>query len=299
MKAEILPTSQQQAESLASDISTLVKARLTLLVLITTLVGFVMGSHGALDYLTLGVTLVGTALAACGAAALNQWWERDLDAKMKRTRNRPLPAGRLHAQDALYLGLFLSVAGIVLLAFTVNVLTAILAFLTVVSYVLLYTPLKRITSLNTIVGAIPGALPPVIGWTAACDNMDLNAWLLFTILFLWQMPHFLSIAWMYRDEYTAAGFQMLTNGDDSGLSTARQAIMYTMALLATSLLPGLVFMNSPVYFFGAFILGVLFLACAVRFSLVRNRGAARLLFFASIIYLPLLLGLMVMTRIHE
>ncbi|MEO6053921.1 MAG: heme o synthase [Chthoniobacterales bacterium] len=295
MKAESLQ--QNQAESLLSDLSTLVKARLSFLVLITTLVGFLMGVQGPIDYLLLGGTLLGTALSACGAAALNQWWERELDAKMKRTSNRPLPTGRLHAQDALYLGIFLSVAGVVLLAVITNFLTSFLAALTVGSYLFVYTPLKRLTSLNTIVGAIPGAIPPVIGWTAAGNGLTLEAWLLFAILFLWQMPHFLAIAWMYRDDYAAAGFRMLTIGDDEGISTARQAVMYSLALLATSLLPGLIRVNSPVYFFGAFILGVAFSAFAVRFSLARNRGTARLLFFASILYLPLLLGLMVLTRI--
>ncbi|MEO8204708.1 MAG: heme o synthase [Chthoniobacterales bacterium] len=295
MKAESLP--QNQAESLLSDLSTLVKARLSFLVLITTLVGFLMGVQGPMDYVLLGATLIGTALSACGAAALNQWWERELDAKMKRTCNRPLPMGRLHAQDALYLGIFLSAAGVVLLAFATNLLTAFLAALTVLSYLFVYTPMKRLTSLNTIVGAVPGALPPVIGWTAAGNGLSLEAWLLFAILFLWQMPHFLAIAWMYRDDYEAAGFQMLTIGDEDGMSTARQAVMYSMALLATSLLPGVIRVNSPVYFFGAFILGILFTAFAVRFSMARTRGNARALFFASILYLPLLLGLMVLTRI--
>lgn len=294
MKAESLP--QNQAESLLSDLSTLVKARLSFLVLITTLVGFLMGVQGPMDYVLLGATLIGTALSACGAAALNQWWERELDAKMKRTCNRPLPMGRLHAQDALYLGIFLSAAGVVLLAFATNLLTAFLAALTVLSYLFVYTPMKRLTSLNTIVGAVPGALPPVIGWTAAGNGLSLEAWLLFAILFLWQMPHFLAIAWMYRDDYEAAGFQMLTIGDEDGMSTARQAVMYSMALLATSLLPGVIRVNSPVYFFGAFILGILFTAFAVRFSMARTRGNARALFFASILYLPLLLGLMVLTR---
>ncbi|MEO6848077.1 MAG: heme o synthase [Chthoniobacterales bacterium] len=295
MKAESLQ--QAQTESLIGDICTLVKARLSFLVLITTFVGFIMGTTGPMDYLLLAGTLFGTALSACGAAALNQWWEREFDAKMKRTQNRPLPAGRMHAQDALYLGIFLSASGILLLAIAANILTAVLSALTVGSYLFIYTPMKRITSLNTIVGAIPGALPPMIGWTAARGGLSIEAWLLFTILFLWQMPHFLAIAWMYREDYTAGGFRMLTSDDETGSSTSRQAIIYSMALLAVSLLPGLIRMNSPIYFFGAFLLGAGFTGCAVRFSMIRNRNAARLLFFASILYLPILLALMVMTRI--
>lgn len=289
--------SDTPAESLFSDLLELVKARLSLLVLCTTFVGYLLGLGGAaLDYVTLAATLVGTALCACGAAALNQWWERDLDAGMKRTRNRPLPAGRLHPNDALMLGLFFSVVGVTCLALIVNLLTAALALLTIATYVLIYTPMKRLTDLNTLVGAIPGALPPLIGWTAATGHAGLGGWVLFVILWFWQMPHFLAIAWMYKDEYAGAGFVMLTGRDADGFATGRQSVLYAMCLLVVSLVPAVIGLNSEWYFYGAFVLGLGFLGLGINFLRLRTRLAARQLFFGSIIYLPLLLGLLVGTR---
>jgi len=281
-----------------ADLATLVKARLTFLVLITTLVGFLVGTTGGIDGALLAATLTGAALSACGASALNQWWERGIDARMKRTLDRPLPSGRMHEADALSLGVLLSAAGVATLALLVNPLSASLSAATIAIYVFVYTPLKQVTSLNTLVGAIPGAIPPLIGWTGAGGALTVEAWILFGIMFLWQMPHFLAIAWMYRDEYAAAGFEMLSKHDLHGYATARQSVIYSLALLAVSLLPSMLHLTSAAYFFGAFLLGAGFLACAVRFGALRNRGAARLLFFASIVYLPLLLGLLVATRVR-
>jgi protoheme IX farnesyltransferase len=283
-------------ESLFSDICALVKARLSLLVLATTLVGFLLGSDGAVNYLLLAATLVGTALSACGASALNQWWEREHDGRMKRTRNRPLPAGRMHPSDALLFGIFFSLSGLAVLGLFAHPRAALLAFITIAIYVFVYTPMKRVSAMNTLVGAIPGALPPLIGWVAARGHYALEGGVLFAILWLWQMPHFLAIAWMYRDEYANAGFIMLAGDDPDGATTSRQALLYSLSLLVVSLVPGVIRMNSPFYFFGALLLGLAFASFAVRFVITRSRGAARALFLASIIYLPLLLGLLVATR---
>lgn len=294
MKSASVPISR--LESLASDLSELVKLRLSLLVLLTTFVGFLIGWQGAMNYLLLSATLAGTALCACGAAALNQWWERDFDGLMKRTSQRPLPARRMHANDALLFGLLFSLSGLAVLGIFTNYRATLLAFTTIAIYVLVYTPMKRVSSLNTLVGAIPGALPPLIGWVAARESYALEGGLLFAILWFWQMPHFLAIAWMYRDEYAAAGFMMLSNGDESGYSTGRQAFLYSLCLLMVSLVPSLMFFNTAWYFLGALVIGVAFCALALRFLLRRDRPSARLLFFGSILYLPIVLVLLVVTR---
>lgn len=294
MKTETISLTRR--ESLLSDLAELSKFRLSLLVLATTFVGFLLAWRGPMDYLLLSATLVGTALCAAGAAALNQWWERDLDALMKRTRHRPLPARRLHPSDALLFGLLSSACGLVVLLLFTNYRAAFLAFATIAIYVAVYTPMKRISSLNTLVGAIPGALPPLIGWVAARTHYSLEGGLLFAILWFWQMPHFLAIAWMYRDDYANAGCIMLSNNDPDGFVTARQSFLYCLCLLVVSLLPALFFFNSPWYFAGALLLGGGFAAMALRFLLRRDRSGARRLFFASIIYLPLLLALLVATK---
>ena len=288
------------AESLAvkqvgffSDLGELSKARLSFLVLLTTLVGFLLGWSGPMDYTLLGATLLGTALSAAGASALNQWMERDLDALMRRTAERPLPSGRMHPSDALLFGLLCCGSGVAMLAFLANPLTALLSFLTIAIYVGIYTPLKQISELNTLVGAIPGALPPVIGWAAATGNVGAGGWMLFFILWFWQMPHFLAIAWLYRDQYAAAGFRMLSTRDPEGWATAWQALIYSTALLAVSLLPGILGFASPYYFFAALALGAAMVFLSADFLRVRQEGAARRLFFASIIYLPLLLGALI------
>ncbi len=296
MKSTARTTDSAESPSFLTDLAELVKASLSLLVLATTLVGYLLGlGREPISWLALTATLVGTALSAGGAAALNQWWERDIDALMRRTRDRPLPAGRMHPADALTLGLFFSIFGVACLAL-VNPLSAALAAATVILYVLVYTPLKRTTSLNTLVGAVPGALPPLIGWIAASGQASLPGWVLFAILWFWQMPHFLAIAWKYRDEYARAGFVFLTGQDPEGHATARQANLYSLCLLVVSLAPAFIGMNSAVYFFGALLLGVAFCAFALRFAWLRSGDAARALFFASIIYLPLLLALLVATR---
>ena len=278
-------------------LSELVKARLTLLVLITTLVGFYVGAKGALDWALMIHALLGTALLACGAAALNQLIEREHDAKMRRTEARPLPSGRLQPDTVLLLGGFSSMIGLIYLAFAVNLLTSLLGAITLVTYVFVYTPLKRVTWLNTAVGAIPGALPPLMGWTAATGELTGAGWALFATLFFWQIPHFLAIAWMYRDEYAKAGFVMLPGVDPTGERTAHQAVSHTIGLLFVSLCPVLFRVAGVTYFFGALLLGLVFLTAAFAFARQLNVLRARQLFFASIIYLPLLLGLMVFDKI--
>jgi len=289
--------SRPRAASAVADIAELVKARLSLLTVATAMAGFALGVEGAWNFLLLAATLTGTALSAAGAAALNQWWERAHDARMKRTRDRPLPGGRMAAGDALAAGLGLSFSGVLCLALFANPLAAGLAAATIIFYILVYTPLKRVTSLNTIIGAVPGALPPLIGWTAARGTINAEGLTLFAILFLWQMPHFLAIAWLYRGDYAQAGFKMLSEGDEDGVVTGRQAVIYALALLAVSLLPSVFFGYSAVYFYGALMLGAGFASVAVNFAVSGGSvAAARWLFLASIAYLPLLLGLMVLTR---
>ena len=289
--------SRARTASAAADLSELVKARLSLLTVATAMAGFALGVQEAWSWLLLASTLVGTALSAAGAAALNQWWERDLDARMKRTRERPLPAGRMAASDALLVGAVLSVSGVLILALFANLLAAGLAAATIIFYILIYTPLKRVTSLNTIIGAVPGALPPLIGWTAARGSINAEGLTLFAILFLWQMPHFLAIAWLYRADYAQAGFKMLSEDDETGAVTGRQAFIYALALLAVSLLPSVFFDYSAIYFYGALLLGAGFASMAANFAVSGGSiPAARWLFLASIAYLPLLLGLMVLAR---
>lgn len=282
--------------TLLEDAMELVKARLSFLVLITTLVGFLVGWRGPINWILLGATLIGTALCAAGASALNQWWERDSDALMRRTRNRPLAAGRMAPQDGLLAGLFLSATGIAILALFTNHRAAFLALATIAIYILAYTPLKKISPLNTLVGAIPGALPPLIGWIAARSHYSLEGCLLFAILWFWQMPHFLAIAWMYREDYANGGFAMITSRDPDGRATSRQAALYSIFLLLVTLLPALLGFNNPWFFLGALILGAALATFAIRFALRRDRPSARALFIFSILHLPLLLGLLVATR---
>jgi protoheme IX farnesyltransferase len=298
-----VPASERSGFAVWSD---LVKARLTFLVLLTTLAGFYLGTENGVDWRLLANTLIGTALVACGAAALNQWWEREHDAKMMRTETRPLPAGELSPTTVLLAGGLLSIVGLAQLAFLVNLLTALLGALTLLSYVLIYTPLKRVTTLNTAIGAIPGALPPLMGWAAARDNVSREGWALFAILFFWQLPHFLAIAWLYRDQYAKAGFVMLPVRDPDGVRTGRQAVSHTLGLIAVSICPAIITSGpgsfpiaGQVYFFGALLLGVAFLWCAIQFSRELTRARARQLFFASILYLPLLFGLMALDKVRR
>jgi protoheme IX farnesyltransferase len=277
--------------------SELVKARLTVLVLLTTLVGFYVGALGRLDLMLLLHTMVGTALLASGASALNQLMEREYDARMQRTEDRPLPSGRMQPLTVLILGGVCGGVGLIYLALSVNLLTSLLGAITLASYLFIYTPLKRVTTLNTIVGAVPGALPPLMGWVAARNEISIGGWALFAILFFWQLPHFLAIAWIYRDQYARAGFVMLPVVDPDGTRTGRQAVSHTLGLLPVSLGPFLLHLAGPVYLFGALILGLVFLWFAVQFSRHLTIPRARQLFFVSIMYLPLLLGLMVFDKV--
>jgi len=279
------------------DLAELVKARLTLLVLVTTAVGFYLGAEPPIDYWALFHTVFGTAAAAAGAAALNQWWERRVDALMRRTMTRPIPAGRMAPLQALLLGVALSVFGVVYLAVVCNALSAILAAVTIVIYIFAYTPLKRASTANTAVGAIPGAIPPMIGWAAARGDIGAGAWSLFMIVFLWQMPHFFAIAWMCREDYSRAGFRMISSDDPSGERSASQSVFFCILLLVLAGLPAFVGIASYAYEAIALVLGGLFIAVAMRFLRLRTQSAARLLFIASIAYLPLLLAALVLTKL--
>jgi heme o synthase len=296
VSVEILSATAAE-KSWTSVFADLVKARLTTLVLLTTLVGFYLGWHGAMNYALMFYTLTATALVAAGASALNQLLECEYDAKMRRTQSRPLPSGRLQPTTVMIFGGVSSVAGLIYLALAVNVLTSVIGAVTLVSYLFIYTPLKRVTWLNTAIGAVPGALPPLMGWTAARGELTGEGWALFAILFFWQLPHFFAIAWMYRDEYAKAGFKMLPGIDPEGRRTAQQSVSNTLALLAVSLFPFVFKMAGTAYLAGAIVLGAVFLWCAVRFSRQLTLACARQLFFASIIYLPLLLALMVWDKV--
>jgi protoheme IX farnesyltransferase len=277
----------------SADYVTLTKPRLNFLVLLTTLAAYSLGSEDSSTLVRLMHTLVGTALVAGGASALNQVWERDSDRLMRRTRLRPIADARLTATQGNVFGLVLCVIGAGELWLFVNHLTAIVAIVTALSYVLFYTPLKPVTSLSTLAGAIPGALPAVIGWTAAANKLSIEAWVLFGIVFMWQMPHFLAIAWMYRDEYAAAGIKLLPVIEPDGRSTGRQAVLYTAALVPMSLMPTLVGLASPWYLMGAITLGAILMFFSVEFSSTRTMASARRLFFGSILYLPLLWTILV------
>ena len=279
-----------------ADLAELVKARLTLLVLLTTAVGFYIGSESPINYATLFHVVFGTAAAAAGAAALNQWWERRADALMRRTRTRPIPAGRMPPLQALVLGVALSVFGVAYLAIACNALSAALTAITVAIYIFAYTPLKRASTANTAVGAVPGAIPPMIGWAAARGNIGAGAWALFAIVFLWQLPHFFAIAWMYREDYSRAGFRMISSDDQSGERSASQSVLFCILLLVIAGLPAFLGIATVVYLAIELLLGVLFVAVAMRFLRMRTPSAARSLFLASIIYLPLLLGALVLTK---
>lgn len=267
------------------------------MVLVTTALGYFVGGRGIDSVPTLLLTLLGTALSAGGSGALNHYLERDVDAVMRRTRGRPLPTGLLEASTALSLGFVLILAGQVVLALAVNLLTAWLALLTAFLYVVVYTPLKRTTWLNTSLGSIPGALPPVGGWAAATGQLDTGAWVLFAILFAWQHPHFYSIAWIFRDDYRRGGFQMLPVVDVEGRRTCRHIIGFSILLLGVSVLPTLLGTSGTVYLIGALVLGAGMLAAGVSLAMTRTIVDARRLLRASVIYLPLLLLLTVIDTI--
>jgi heme o synthase len=288
-RANATATPEQVASrSRSADFLSLTKPRLNSLVLITSAAAYFLGGGHHKPWTQLVHMLVGTALVAGGASALNQYWERDTDAMMRRTQGRPLPDARLHPQDALWFGIGLAAVGVAQLALGVNQLTALVAAATLASYVLLYTPLKLRSSLSTIVGAVPGALPAVIGWTAATDALSAGGWVIFGIVFMWQMPHFLAIAWMFRDDYARAGIPLLPVIAPDGRSTGRQAVLYSAGLLPVSLLPTAVGLATAYYLVGAITLGAILLVLSVEFAVTRSMPAARRLFYGTILYLPLL-----------
>jgi protoheme IX farnesyltransferase len=282
----------------AVDFLLLTKPRVVLMVLVTTLVGYYLGSTGATDYLRLLSTLIGTALAAAGTLALNQFLERDVDARMERTRLRPLPDGRLQPLEALAFGATITLAGIGYLALAVGALVAAVTMAIVVLYLFAYTPLKVRSPLCMVVGAVPGALPPVTGWVAASGEFGTGTGVLFAMLFLWQLPHTLAIARLYREDYARAGIRVLPVVDPSGASTDRQIVTGCLALLTVGLLPTLIGLAGPVYFFGALVLGIGLLGCGIVQALSRSIAAARRLMFASLLYLPLVLGLMAFDKVR-
>ena len=285
-----------EGRSRAADYVTLAKPRLNMLVVASTLVGYVMGDGEMADVLRVVAMVGGTALVAGGASAFNQVFERRTDALMRRTRLRPMADGRMSPQDASLYAAVLSLAGLAALAVFVNILSALVALATLVSYAAIYTPLKLRTSFSTVIGAIPGALPPVIGWAAATNGLGRGAWILFGILFLWQLPHFLAIAWMYREDYARAGFPMLPVIEPDGRSTARQSVLYAAALLPLSLAPTLVGITTTFYFVAALVLTLGFLALTLQFARTRSVADARRVFFGSIVYLPILWVLMIAGR---
>ena len=299
MKAAAIESQPETRGALSGfirDVTELIKARLTLLVLLTTAVGFYLGAEGPINWTALLHTVLGTAAAAAGAAALNQWWEHKLDAMMQRTRSRPVPAGRMRPTEAIVIGGVSSIFGVIYLALICNVLSAALAAVTIVVYVFGYTPLKLVSTFNTALGAVPGALPPVIGWAAARGTLDAGAWMLFAILFFWQLPHFFAIAWMYRDDYARAGFRMISSDDATGARSASQSVFFCMILFVVAGLPAFIRMATVFYLLAELVLGGIFIAVAMRFLKTRSRGDARRLFITSIIYLPLLLGALVLSK---
>ena len=279
------------------DFLALTKPRVVLMILVTTFVGYYLGSAGGPEYLTLVHTLVGTALAAAGTLALNQFLERDVDARMERTRNRPLPDGRLQPAEACVFGTAILLGGIAYLALAVGSLAALVTAVTAALYLFAYTPLKRVTPLCMVLGAIPGALPPVTGWVAARGDVGVGAGVLFAILFLWQLPHTLAIARLYREDYARAGIRVLPVVDPEGASAERQIVAGCLALHAVGLLPTLVGLAGSVYFFGALALGGAFLACGMAQAVAPSAVTARRLLVASIVYLPVLLALMALDKV--
>jgi len=281
------------------DFVSLTKPELTFLSILTAVGGAYLA--GAQELAGVGGAflhiLIGTLLVGGGAGALNQYLEREYDALMKRTENRSLPSGRLLAGEALVFGMLLSAGGVLYLGLMTNLLTALLAVATLVSYLFLYTPLKRVTWVSTIVGGIPGALPPVMGWTAVRNEVSIETFALFAILFCWQMPHFFSLAWMYRKDYERAGFPMLPVRDRTGIRTGIQSVLYCLGLLLSSVILGGVSHLGTLYAYGSVLLGLAFLLCGLVFLITRSNGSARRMFFASLAYLPALLAVVVLDRL--
>lgn len=286
----------RERRRVAADLCVLAKPRVVLMVLVTTVVGYYVASGDAFDYLRLGHVLLGTALAAAGTLALNQYLERDLDARMVRTRLRPLPDGRLQPLEALLFGVAITLGGLGYLAVLVGPFVALVTAATAALYLFAYTPLKVRTPFCMIVGAVPGALPPVTGWVAARGDLGAGAWILFGILFLWQLPHTLAIARLYREDYARAGVQVLPVVDPDGESTERQIVLGCFALLVVGLLPTLSGLAGVLYFAGALVLGLVFLTFGMLQALAPSAAAARRVLFASLLYLPALLVLLALDK---
>ena len=274
----------------------LTKPRITVLVVLTAAAGFCIGQNSRIDYVGLANLAIGVTVLAAGASTLNQYLERSLDGLMLRTRHRPLPSNRVSPREALAVGVLLSLVAIAYMAVMINPLTAALGIATIGSYLFVYTPLKTRTSLSTALGALPGAAPPLIGWTAARGAITLEAWILFAILFLWQFPHFLAIAWMYREDYARAGIKMLPVVEPDGRVTGQQIVSYTLMLIPVSLMPPMLGIGGTVYTAGAIVLGLGFLWFGVRAAKLKTKWQARRLLLASVLYLPALFGLMVLNR---
>jgi heme o synthase len=276
------------------DYAALAKPRLNVLVVASSAAGYYLASSSAVDVAPMALAVGGTALVAGGAAVLNQVYERDTDALMMRTRLRPLPDRRVGVDEARAFGIVLATAGIAVLSFSANLLAALVAAATLAIYLAIYTPLKRRSAISTLVGAVPGALPPLIGWTAGRGAIDAGGWALFAIVFLWQIPHFMAIAWMYRDDYRRAGFPMLPVVEPDGARTGRQAVLYALALVPVSLVPAVVGVAGIAYFWFALGLGLSFFVLAARFAQVRSEARARALFYGSLLYLPLIWAAMIL-----
>jgi len=279
-----------------SDYWTLTKPEVNFLVLVSSLVGFYLGSTGAFHFAVLLSTLFGILLVASGTGTLNQYMERSFDAQMRRTARRPIPAGRISPNEALIFGLLLATCGGLFLALAVNLLASVLALFTLGSYLIIYTPLKRRTPICTWVGAIPGAMPPLIGWAAARGHLGLGAWVLYAMLFLWQFPHFMAIAWMYREDYSRAGYQMLPLSDRTGRAMAIQVLAFSLLLIPVSLIPSLLGQAGVIYLLGALILGGGLFYYGVRLAFERSNSLARQLLMASVIYLPMVFTLLMLDK---
>ncbi len=278
--------------AIARDYLQLSKSRIVLMVLITTAAGYLFGAH-SVDGLLMLHALLGTALVAAGTNALNQYVEREHDARMHRTRTRPLPAGRITPRAALIFSSAVAVIGTVYLGLMVNGLTAALGAFTLATDIFIYTPLKRVSTLNTLIGAVPGAIPPLMGWTAATNHLGAGGWIIFGILFLWQLPHFMAISWLHREDYARGGFAMLAVRDTGGAAVARQAIFYTLALIPVSVAPALLGLTGTVSFIGAAAAGAALLAATIRFYFDRGPRSARSLFMISNLYLITVMLLLV------
>jgi len=287
-----LPKTKAAGKSLPLAVAELTKAGLNGLVVLTTATGFYAGATGRMDLAQFTHTILGTAILAAGAAALNQYLERDCDALMHRTASRPLPSGRFKPESVLLFGIVLAVIGLAHLALAVNLLTSIVGAFTLAGYLLVYTPLKRRTVWNTLIGAVPGALPALMGWTAARNDLSLPGWAWFGVLFFWQIPHFMAISWLYREDYRRGGFVMLSGSDAGGERVARLAVIHAIGLLAASVGMAWLGMGGPVYTAGAVVAGLFALMVALRFAWERSERRARQLFLVSIMHLPFLILLL-------